>query len=57
MAVQKFEIKFDGYWRESNIDGIPSESGVYCVYECTYNVTTDKVIIHELIYNRRIWRC
>lgn len=50
MAAQKFEIEFEGYWRESNINSIPSKSGVYCVYECTYNVNNDTVTIHKLIY-------
>jgi excinuclease UvrABC nuclease subunit len=50
MAVQKFALEFDGYWQKFNIDGIPAESGVYCVYECTHNTTTDTVTIHKLIY-------
>lgn len=50
MAEQEFEIEFEGYWREPNITGIPSKSGVYCVYECTYNTTENTVTIHKLIY-------
>ena len=50
MAEQKFSVKFDGYWREPNKDGIPSKSGVYCVYECTYNEDNKTVSIHKLIY-------
>ncbi|MBA7493792.1 hypothetical protein ES702_04357 [subsurface metagenome] len=50
MAERKFNIEFDGYWREKNKGSVPSRSGVYCVYECTYNADTDKVSIHKLIY-------
>jgi hypothetical protein len=41
-----FTIEFDGYWRESNKSGIPSEPGVFCVYECAYK--EDKTL---LFYN------
>lgn len=50
MAKQTFEIEFDGYWREPNISGIPSESGIYCVYECTHNKEEKTVTNHKLIY-------
>lgn len=50
MAAKTFGLKFDGYWREENILGIPSNSGVYCVYECRYNPQKDTVSILELIY-------
>lgn len=50
MAAKTYSLKFDGYWREENIGGIPSKSGVYCVYECTYNSDTNQVSIHKLIY-------
>lgn len=45
-----FDVCFDGYWREPNIGGIPSESGVYCVYSCIYNKTEGTVSIHKLLY-------
>jgi len=50
MAEQTFKVEFDGYWREPNIGGIPNKSGVYCVYECTYNENNKTVSIHKLIY-------
>jgi len=50
MAEKTFEVDFEGYWREPNIGGIPSGSGVYCVYECTYNVSSNTVLVHKLIY-------
>lgn len=36
--------------REPNKSGIPSKSGIYCVYECTHNVQEKTVTIHKLIY-------
>lgn len=50
MGEETFKVDFDGYWRESNISGIPSKSGVYCVYECSYNKDEKTVSIRRLIY-------
>jgi excinuclease UvrABC nuclease subunit len=50
MAAMTFKVNFDGYWRERNINDIPSNSGIYCVYECTYNSQNDTVSIQRLIY-------
>jgi len=50
MAEKKFNQEHDGYWREPNKDELPKESGVYCVYECTHNVTDKTVSLHKLIY-------
>lgn len=54
MAEKEFSLKFDGYWRDVNKAGIPKESGIYCVYECTYNPPKEEkkssVTIHKLIY-------
>jgi hypothetical protein len=50
MAEKTITIEFDGYWRDKGKGGIPSKSGVYCVYECTYNSEKDTVSIHHLIY-------
>lgn len=50
MAQKTFNIEFNGYWREKDINGISSRSGVYCVYESAYNVNKDTVRIHRLIY-------
>lgn len=50
MTEQTFYINFEGYWREPNIDGIPAQSGVYCVYECTHNVDEHTITIHRLLY-------
>lgn len=50
MANKTFSVSFEGYWREEDKDSVPAKSGVYCVYECTYNSKSDKVSIHKLIY-------
>jgi len=50
MAEKTITVEFDGYWRDENKGGIPVESGVYCVYECTHNVSEKTVSIHKLIY-------
>ena len=43
-------LNFDGYWREVNKKVIPSKSGIYCVYACTYNQDAKNVTIHKLLY-------
>lgn len=45
-----YQLNFQGYWRHINRAGLPAVSGVYAVYRCTYNQTTDKVTLHEIIY-------
>jgi hypothetical protein len=35
MATNRISLKFDGYWTEPEISGIPKQSGVFVVYECT----------------------
>lgn len=50
MAEQTFKIEFDGYWRDQNKGGIPSQSGIYCVYECTHNTQEKTVSLNKLIY-------
>jgi len=50
MDEMAFNVVFDGYWREERIDGIPSSSGIYCVYECSYNCAEKTVSIHRLLY-------
>jgi len=50
MATKTYNIDIDGYWREPNISGIPSKSGVYFVYECNHNKTAKTVSLKKLIY-------
>jgi excinuclease UvrABC nuclease subunit len=61
MLDKAITVEFDGYWRDENKSGLPAESGVYCVYECTHNVNENTVSIHMLLYigesdnvNRRV---
>lgn len=44
------QIYFKGYWREVNKAGLPTFTGVYAVYRCRYDKTTDKVKLIEIIY-------
>ena len=50
MAEKTFNQEFDGYWRAVNASDIPSESGVYGVYRCTYNKKDKTVSLKELLY-------
>ena len=50
MAETTIDIELDGYWRDSKKEGIPDESGVYCVYECHHNTSAGKVSLQKLIY-------
>jgi len=50
MAEKTIAIEFEGWWRDVNKSFLPAKSGVYCVYKCTYNVTTDKINPYKLIY-------
>lgn len=45
-----YNIMFKGYRTKPDIDWIPSWSGVYCVYECTRNISEKTVTLHRLIY-------
>lgn len=50
MAAKNYSLKYDGYWREININGIPRQSGIYSVYACKYSVSEKTVSIRKLIY-------
>jgi len=50
MKEKTFNLEFNGCWRESNKSSIPDKSGIYCVYECTYDEKTKKVRLCQLIY-------
>jgi len=50
MAPKTITLSFEGYWRERNIDRISNESGIYVVYECSYNSQTNKVSLKKVIY-------
>lgn len=50
MTEQNYNLEFDGYWRAPNINGMPSKSGIYCVYACTNNRTDRTVTLNQLLY-------
>ncbi|NQT63585.1 MAG: GIY-YIG nuclease family protein [Candidatus Marinimicrobia bacterium] len=50
MSAQKYNIIFKGYWREVKKGGIPSESGIYCVYTCTHDKKGGTVTLKKLVY-------
>ena len=50
MVPETFNIEISGYWLDTDKSGIPNHSGVYFVYEYTYNKEKDTITIHKLIY-------
>lgn len=48
MADETYDLEFNGYWREHNINSIPDTSGIYGVYTCVYN--GNHVTLTRLIY-------
>lgn len=43
-------LTFDGVWCEGDESHIPSASGVYCVYACTFKPSANAVYIRTLLY-------
>jgi len=50
MAAKTISLEFDGYWREKNIGSVPSKSGIYVVYECSYNSQANTISLKKVIY-------
>ncbi|NIF31650.1 GIY-YIG nuclease family protein [Enterobacter sp. Cy-643] len=50
MAGITVSLNFEGYWREVYKEYVPAQSGIYCVYACTFNQTEKSVSIRKLIY-------
>ncbi|MDD5093588.1 MAG: GIY-YIG nuclease family protein [Dehalococcoidia bacterium] len=50
MTEQSYDLEFKGYWPEENRWSIPAISGIYCVYECTFDPQSKFVSLNELIY-------
>lgn len=48
--MKRIVLEFDGYWLEAGKAGIPSVSGVYCVYSCVYNKGKKDLSIKRLLY-------
>lgn len=45
-----YNILFRGYRRDSNKAGLPTYSGIYMVYRCTFNQEKQTVSLKELLY-------
>lgn len=50
MNTQNIAIEFQGYWREKKKRGIPSDSGIYCVYTCIYSGKKQTCSPQKLVY-------
>lgn len=50
MFSNNYNLSFSGYWLQANVGSMPSGSGIYCVYTCTYNLQLNQVNIRRLIY-------
>lgn len=48
--MKQYNINFKGYRRDCNKASLPHYSGVYMVYRCIYDSTSDKVTLNEIIY-------
>ena len=48
--MKTISLDFNGFWREVNKRGVPSKSGVYCVYTCVHNKEEKTVTINKLLY-------
>lgn len=50
MTKRKFELTFEGYWRERDSKGLPSYSGIYAVLSYSHDPDKRKVVLHNLLY-------
>lgn len=48
--MKTYDLKFKGYWRDVNRQGLPMTAGIYIVYKCTYNELSDTVTLLEILY-------
>lgn len=55
--TKTISIEFDGYWLDEDKSSVPSNSGVYCVYTCTYNTEKDTVSLNKLVYIGEAGNC
>lgn len=46
--MSEYNLNFRGYWIDAHTSAIPTVSGVYLVYRCTYDV--EGVTLKELLY-------
>lgn len=50
MRALKCILNIEGYWREENCQSIPKISGVYFVFENTYDKVNDTIQLKRLLY-------
>ena len=50
MALETYDLDFDGYWLEKKKSGVPDKSGIYGVYTCKYHESDNTVSLKRLIY-------
>ena len=48
--MKTYDLKFKGYWRDVNRQGLPMTAGIYIVYKCIYNELSDTVTLLEILY-------
>lgn len=48
--MKQYNVIFKGYRRDCNKATLPTYSGIYMVYRCTYHSDTEKVSLKEIIY-------
>lgn len=48
--MKTISLNFQGYWLEAKKNGIPNESGIYCVYTGTPSKDGKTVTLRSLIY-------
>ena len=48
--METYDLKFKGYWRDENRQGLPIAAGIYIVYKCRYNELSDTVTLLEILY-------
>jgi len=48
--LETININIEGYWRDKHRTGLPAHSGIFLVYEATYNLNNDTVKLLKVIY-------
>ena len=50
MVAKSYSLNFSGYWRAATRDGLPSASGIFCVYSCSHNAIVGGLTMKELLF-------
>lgn len=48
--MMTYSLYMQGYWLDANRHVMPSITGIYCVYACTYDSAGNTVFIRDLLY-------